>query len=225
MTTTEEYPKGAAPSYKGSLEKPATDTKIYVFREWSPVLVPVTADVTYTAEFDTYDKIKVTWSVDGKETVEYYKAGDTPNFKGETAKEQDERFVYTFRGWDQAIVAAEADITYTAVYDTKAKYQITWVIDGKETKETYLEGIKPTYRGKVTKEEDADYTYKFVGWDKEIVAAEADAVYTALFDKTAKNPSANDDKTGGCGSSVSLGLVVLMTVGMAGAFAVRRKHD
>lgn len=225
VTTTEEYPKGAAPSYKGSLEKPATDTKIYVFREWSPVLVPVTADVTYTAEFDTYDKIKVTWSVDGKETVEYYKAGDTPNFKGETAKEQDERFVYTFRGWDQAIVAAETDITYTAVYDTKAKYQITWVIDGKETKETYLEGIKPTYRGKVTKEEDANYTYKFVGWDKEIVAAEADAVYTALFDKTAKNPSANDDKTGGCGSSVSLGLVVLMTVGMAGAFAVRRKHD
>ena len=189
------------------------------------MLVPVTADVTYTAVFDTYDKIKVTWSVDGKETVEYYKAGDTPNFKGETAKEQDERFVYTFRGWDKAIVAAEADITYTAVYDTKAKYQITWVIDGKETKETYLEGIKPTYRGKVTKEEDADYTYKFVGWDKEIVAAEADAVYTALFDKTAKNPSANDDKTGGCGSSVSLGLVVLMTVGMAGAFAVRRKHD
>ena len=226
-TTTEEYPKGAVPSYKGSTDKPMTDTKLYVFKEWSPVLAPVTADATYTAVYDEFDKVKVTWVVDGKETVEYYKAGDLPNYKGETAKEQDEKFVYTFKGWDKTIEAASADVTYTAVYETKAKYQITWVIDGVETKETYLAGVKPSYKGKVTKAEDADYTYKFTGWDKEIVAAEADAVYTAIFEKTAKNPTTTDDakETTGCGSSISVGMVVLMAVGMAGAFMVRRKHD
>ncbi len=226
-TTTEKYPKGSMPEYKGSLEKPMTDTKIYEFKGWSPVLEEVTADVTYTAEYDEFDKVKVTWVVDGTETEEYYKAGEFPNYKGETAKEQDDKFVYTFKGWDKTIEAASADVTYTAVYETKAKYQITWVIDGVETKETYLAGVKPSYKGKVTKAEDDDYTYQFTGWDKEIVAAEADAVYTAVFSKTAKNPTAGDDskEVKGCGSSISAGMVVLMTVGMAGAFMARRKHD
>ena len=226
-TTTEEYPKGSMPEYKGSLEKPMTDTKIYEFKGWSPVLEEVTADVTYTAEYDEFDKVKVTWVVDGTETEEYYKAGELPNYKGETAKEQDDKFVYTFKGWDKTIEAASADVTYTAVYETKAKYRITWVIDGVETKETYLAGVKPSYKGKVTKAEDDDYTYKFTGWDKEIVAAEADAVYTAVFSKTAKNPTADDGskEAKGCGSSISAGMVVLMTVGMAGAFMARRKHD
>lgn len=228
QTTTENYQQGATPSYKGSLEKPMTDTKLYAFREWSPALAPVTADVTYTAVFDEFDKVKVTWIVDGVETEEYYRAGDLPNFKGETLKAADDNAVYTFKGWDKTIVAAEEDVTYTAVYETKRKYQITWVIDGVETKETYLEGVKPSYKGKPTKAEDADYTYKFTGWDKEPVAVSADATYTAVFDKTAKNAATTDEggkESGGCGSSISASFVTLIAVGMAGAFAFRKKHD
>ena len=51
--------------------------------------------------------------------------------------------------------------------------------------------------------------------------------YTAVFEKTAKN-AATDDKTeeaSGCGSSISVGFVSLMMIGMAGAFAFRKKHD
>ena len=227
-TSTEVYTQGATPSYKGSTDKPMTDTKLYVFKGWSPELAPVSADVTYTAEYDEFDKVMVTWSVDGKETVEYYKKGDMPNFKGETLKEQDEGHVYTFKGWDKDLVAAETDVTYTAVYEVKGKFKITWVIDGKETVETYLEGVKPSYKGKPSKAEDDEYTYTFAGWDKELVAASADATYTAVFDKTAKNGAATDEsgeKSGGCGSSISLGLVSLMMIGMAGAFAFRKKHD
>ena len=228
-TSTEIYLQGATPSYKESTDKPMTDTKIYEFKGWSPELAPVTADVTYTAQYEEYDKVKVTWIVDGKETVEYYKKGDMPNFKGETTKEQDDDHVYTFKGWDTDIVAAETDVTYTAQYEVKGKFKITWVIDGKETVESYLEGVKPSYKGKQpSKAEDDDYTYTFKGWDKELVAVSENATYTAVFDKTAKNGAATDEggkESGGCGSSISVGFVSLMMIGMAGAFAFRKKHD
>ena len=229
VKSTEVYPQGAMPSYKGSTEKPMTDTKLYIFTGWDPELAPVTADVTYTAQYEEYDKVVVTWIVDGKETVEYYKKGDMPNYKGETLKEQDENAVYSFKGWDKEIVAAEEDVTYTAQYEVKNKYKITWVIDGKETVETYLAGVKPSYKGKPTKAEDDEYTYKFIGWDKELVAASENATYTAVFEKTAKNATTTDDskteEKGGCGSSISVGFVSLMVIGMAGAFAFRKKHD
>ncbi len=229
VKSTEVYPQGAMPSYKDSTEKPMTDTKLYVFTGWDPELAPVTANVTYTAQYEEYDKVVVTWKVDGKETVEYYKKGDMPNFKGETLKEQDENAVYSFKGWDKEIVAATEDVTYTAVYDVKNKYKITWVIDGKETVETYLAGVKPSYKGKPTKAEDDEYTYKFIGWDKELVAASENATYNAVFEKTAKNATTTGDgkteEKGGCGSSISVGFVSLMVIGMAGAFAFRKKHD
>lgn len=232
IETTETYVKGATPSFKGSTDKPMTNSHIYTFKGWDKEIVPVTADVTYTAQYEEYAKIVVTWVVDGKTTVEYYGNGEFPNYKGETDKEQDDDYVYTFKGWDKTIAEATEDVTYTAVYDKKAKYEITWVIDGEETKEIYLEGTKPSYKGKVEKAEDDEYTYKFTGWDKEIVAACEDAVYTAQFEKTAKNPSAADDTTdaaggeeGGCGSSISLGLVTVLAVGMAGAVVARKKKD
>ena len=225
VTTTESYPQGAVPSYKGNLEKPMTETKIYTFKEWSPAIAPVTADVTYTAVYEEFNKVAVTWIVDGKTTVEYYKAGELPNYKGDTAKEQDDDFVYLFKGWDPAISAATTDVTYTAQYDTKAKYEITWVIDGVETKEIYMAGVKPSYKGKVEKAADSEYTYKFVGWDKEIVAADGDVVYTAQFEKTALNTTEEEPTKSGCGSVVSIGLVTLLATGMAGAMVVRRKKD
>ena len=230
-TTTEDYPQGSTPSYKGSTDKPATDTNLYVFKEWSPKITTVTADVTYTAVYDEYQKIVITWVVDGETTVEYYIPGVTPSYPGETNKEQDDNYLYIFKGWDKEIKPASEDVTYTAVYENKAKYQIKWVIDGKETTEVYLAGVKPSFKGKVEKAEDNDYTYKFTGWDKEIVPASANAVYTAQFEKTAKNPAAQANETAtekksGCKGTVSAGVAVLvMMIGGAGALTLRKKHD
>lgn len=232
IETAEEYPQGAVPSYKGSLEKPMTDTHLYVFKEWSPAIEPVSADITYTAIYDEFAKVAVTWVVEGETTVEYYIEGVTPNYKGETNKEADDNFIYIFKGWDKEIKAATEDVTYTAQYESKAKYKITWVIDGETVEEIYLAGVKPSYKGKVEKVADDEYTYKFTGWDKEIVAACEDAVYTAQFEKTAKNPTATTTETpgsapkDGCKSSVSAGFAILvMTIGVAGALAVHRKED
>ncbi len=229
VKTTEEYKQGAMPSFKGSTDKPMTDTQLFVFKGWTPELASVTEDVTYTAVYEAFDKVKVTWSVDGVETVEYYKKGEMPTYKGQTNKEQDENAIYSFKGWDKEIVAANEDVTYTAQYDVKNKYKITWIVDGKETVESYLSGVKPSYKGKPTKAEDDEYTYTFTGWDKEIVAASENTTYTAVFEKTAKNATTTGngetEEKGGCGSSISIGFVSLMVIGMAGAFAFRKKHD
>jgi hypothetical protein len=41
----------------------------------------------------------------------------------------------------------------------------------------------PVYTGETpTRSEDDGYTYTFLGWSPDIVAADADADYTALFD-------------------------------------------
>ena len=52
VLATEEYEIGATPEYKGeTLTKAEDDTYTYTFSNWSPVIAPVSCDVTYTAEF------------------------------------------------------------------------------------------------------------------------------------------------------------------------------
>ncbi len=228
VETSESYYKGATPTYKGDVNIPATDTHIYTFTGWDTKPAPLTANAKYTAQYDIDLKIKVTWMVDNTPIVEYYKHGETPSFTGDTKKADDDYNVYTFKGWDKTPVPAVEDITYIAQYDIIAKYKITWVIDGVEKVETYLEGITPSYKGKVTKKADANNTYEFTGWDKEIVPANGDIVYTAQFKATPKNPSAQTEapeEKSGCGSMVSFGFASVIAVGMAGAFVARKKKD
>jgi len=80
--------------------------------------------------------------------------------------------------------------TYTVEDESETKtYTITWAnYDGTvlET-DTVTEGAIPTYDGATpTRAEDSEYTYAFKGWDKTVVAATADATYTATYTQTAK---------------------------------------
>ena len=46
-------------------------------------------------------------------------------------------------------------------------------------------GVTPTYTREVpTKEATKDYTFQFKGWNKEVIAAESDEVYIAVYDST-----------------------------------------
>ena len=66
-----------------------------------------------------------------------------------------------------------------------ATYTITWLNDDSTLIETTEcgQGAIPTH-APVTKEATAQYTYTFVGWTPEPVAATEDATYKAVFDST-----------------------------------------
>ena len=72
---------------------------------------------------------------------------------------------------------------------TEVYYQVTFqnydgtVLDTQEV----LEGSEAVYAGETpTKEDDEDYTYKFIGWDKEddLKAVSADLIVVAQFEAT-----------------------------------------
>ena len=187
--TAAEYAYGtkAADLKTPETKKVATAQYTYTFKAWDKELADVTGAATYTAVFDeTVNKYKVTFVVDGKETVAEYaygtKAADlkTP----ETKKAATAQYTYTFKEWDKKLADVTEAVTYTAVFDeTVNKYKVTFVVDGKETVAEYAYGTKaddikvPT----ASKEDTEDMTFTFDGWDKEIADVTEAVTYTAKF--------------------------------------------
>ncbi len=139
----------------------------------------VTKAITlHTIKFVNYnDEIILTLSlVDGEMPV--YDL-DNP------AREADAQYTYTFTGWDKEIVAVTDNAVYKAVYsETVNEYTVTFADEDG----TVLEQIRLPYgetpvfsKDEPTKEGDAEKTYEFAGWDKEITAVVGDVTYTAKY--------------------------------------------
>ncbi|MBR6108681.1 MAG: InlB B-repeat-containing protein [Clostridia bacterium] len=80
----------------------------------------------------------------------------------------------------------EKMLTGTYKEDAPSTFTITWKVEGQEDVTTTVNaGEMPEYpNGTPTKEGNAQYTYTFTGWDPEVVPANADATYTAVFAET-----------------------------------------
>ena len=191
--------EGSIPTYNGATPtRPDDANHTYTFSGWTPTIVAATADADYTAQFTATAKPKyytirfLNW--DGTELQStQVKKGERPAYNGETpTKPEDEDYTYSFSGWSPTIVAATADADYTAQFTATAKpkyYTIRFLnYDGSELQPSQvLEGNMPTYSGAMpVRPEDENYTYSFSGWSPTIVAATADADYTAQFTATAK---------------------------------------
>ena len=191
---SEQVAYGDTPVYSGETPTKAADEQYtYTFKGWTPEIVKVTGDVTYTATFDqmlnTYTVTWKNWDGAVLETDENVEYGTTPEYNGDTpTKAADAQYTYTFKGWDTEIAEVTGDVTYTATFDqTLNKYTVTWK-NGDTVLETDKDvpyGTTPAYNGETpTKAADEQYTYTFKGWDPEIADVTGDVTYTATFTET-----------------------------------------
>ena len=198
---------GTVPTYGG--EQPAREGDAehsYTFSGWIPEITAVTGDAEYTAVFaeniNTYTVVWNNWDGTELEKDENVSYGTTPEYNGETpAREGDAQYTYTFTGWSPEVDKVTGNITYTAVFSqTVNQYTITWM-NGEEVLKTeqVAYGETPVYSGETpVKEDDAQYTYTFTGWDPEIASVTGNATYTAKFsaaEKTFTVTWVNDDGT------------------------------
>ena len=181
----------AAPTETPTKEADAQYT--YTFKGWDKTVEKVTGEATYNAEFDsTLRSYKITFKngeqVLKEETVNY---GTLPTPPADMpTKEADAQYTYTFKGWDKTVENVTGEATYNAEFtSTLRSYKITFK-NGEQVlkEETVNYGTLPAAPTETpTKEADAQYTYAFKGWDKEIVEVTGEATYNAEFTPTLRS--------------------------------------
>ncbi|MBR4732355.1 MAG: InlB B-repeat-containing protein [Lachnospiraceae bacterium] len=150
-------------------------------------------DVTLKAQWTQIPKYVVTWkNYDGKvlKTDENVPQGTVPQYVGEEpTRKETEEFTYTFTGWDKTPEAIDGDAEYTAIFqETKRKYEITWKMDdGSVIDVTQVEyGVVPTHADP-KKQETAEFTFTFTGWDVTPAKVQGTATYTAAFSENKRS--------------------------------------
>ena len=168
--------------------KPADNTYTYEFAGWGAMVDVCEGNAEYTAEFTpVYIEYMVIFkNYDGAELSKAtYHYGDKVTAPGTPSKPADNTYTYEFAGWDNEVVACAGDATYTATYNpVYIEYTVIFKnYDGSElSKATYHYGDEVVAPENPAKPADNMYTYEFAGWDKEVVACEGDATYTATYD-------------------------------------------
>ncbi len=189
--------------FLGWATTPDSNTIEYV--EDDPVFVDANGDNDLYAvwQVKTYTVTWKNWNGTVLETDTDVEYNSDPSYDGEKpTRAADAQYTYTFKGWDKPLEKVTKDVTYTAVYEeTINKYTVTWVNwDNKELEKDkdVPYGATPKYDGKEpTKAGNAQYSYKFAGWNPEVSEVTGDATYKATYTKEANIYKVTYDLDGG----------------------------
>lgn len=194
----DEVDYGKTPIFTGKAPtKESTDEKTFLFSGWSPEIVPVSGDATYTAYFDEADRqYLITWNnYDGTalETSQFA-YGEIPVCSVTPTKPASEnKYECVFKGWSPEVVAVTSDATYTAQFEEKVKtFEVEWLDgDGNTIKvdKDIPYGTIPSYSGPTpTKKATVQYSYSFSGeWYPALRAIHKNEIYASLFTNTLNN--------------------------------------
>lgn len=180
----------------GIPEKSATAQYTYTFAGWkdqngqpyadSAAFPTLGGNMTFTAQFDaTVNYYKVIFDVEGVLTEQTLAYGDMPHFGAAPTKQSTVQYQFEFAGWDHELAFVQGDVTYVACFTEQLRsYEINFVVDGVTYSSVVEYGTIPLFNGELQKVSDVQYTYSFLGWDKELVSVQGDATYTARFTET-----------------------------------------
>ena len=202
-----DYEYGAMPQFEGVEPTKAADAQYtYTFKGWNKDYTEVKGNQTYVAVYDkAVNKYTVTWKNDDGSVLdtEEYEYNAVPSYKnGTPTKAADAQYSYKFTGWNPLISPVTGDVTYKAQFEAVTnKYTVTWVNwDNKELEKDkdVPYGATPKYDGKEpTKAGNAQYSYKFTGWNPVISPVTGDVTYKAQFEAVTNTYTVTYDLDGG----------------------------
>ena len=163
---------------------------VYEFTSWSPSVLPVTKDTTYTAQYEPIEtkKYTITWLNDDGTVIDTTEVeyGNMP-VHADPVKESSESHDFSFDTWEPALVEVTEDASYKASFSERLRKYIIKFVNEDGTllaSKTVEHGQIPTYTSTSAKASTARTSYKFVSWDSELVAATENKTYTAVFEET-----------------------------------------
>ena len=188
VISTETYHYGEDVVAPATPTKPSDNTYSYQFDGWNTPVVACVGDATYTATYKSaYINYTITF-VDYNGTVlgtSTYHYGDTIEAIQAPTREPNNRYTYTFAGWDKELGTCEGNETFTATYTpTYIDYTVIFKNhDGSIISEgTYHYNDTVVEPSDIpTKNADDTYTYTFAGWDKDVTVCKGNTTYTATF--------------------------------------------
>ncbi len=181
VLSSQKYTPGAAVTAPAAPSRPADDKGEYLFAGWDKEVVSCNGKATYTA---TYTLCHTVTFLDYDGTVlssQKYTPGAAVTAPAAPSRPADDKGEYLFAGWDKEVVPCNGKATYTATYTLC--HTITFLnYDGSViSAQQYTPGAAVTAPEVPGKPADAYGEYVFDGWDREVVACNGKATYTATY--------------------------------------------
>ena len=155
----------------------------YSFKGWMPTPAAVTADVTYTAQYEERDRMYAIRFYDKEENggslieLVYCKLGQTPACSNHDLAEDEE--------WSPALGTVAGDQDYTLVTrNTVGPFDIKFVNwNGTQigATQSVAKDATPTPPANPTKADDDLHSYTFAGWSPAVGPATGHTTYTATY--------------------------------------------
>ncbi len=126
---SKEYRQGEFPIVPSMTPYRESDERAnYLFDSWSPLISPVTADVSYTATYtESIKRYNIYWAyytLENKKTLIYYESylyGSLPVFTGTMPSivSDDPAYEYVFTGWSPQIESVTGSLSYYAEFEKR----------------------------------------------------------------------------------------------------------